>query len=124
MNTAKTFAPFTVAAALTGLLLAASQVMAAPPDLTAGGVPDDTRTINLGPTGVRGWVYHVRRQHRRKPADPGDGGGRGSPADGVLAANDVILGADGTGADPALHPMPARAWHWPSPTPRRGPRRP
>jgi hypothetical protein len=42
------------------LLLAATQVMAAPPDLTAGGVPDNTRTTNLGPTGMRGWVYHVK----------------------------------------------------------------
>jgi hypothetical protein len=33
---------------------------AAPPDLTGGGVPNDALTINLGPTGMRGWVYHVK----------------------------------------------------------------
>ena len=37
----------------------ASLVRAAPPDLTNGGVPGDNMTINLGPTGMRGWVYHV-----------------------------------------------------------------
>ena len=31
-----------------------------PPDLTAGGVPTTTININLGPTGLRGWVYHVK----------------------------------------------------------------
>ena len=36
-----------------------SRVMAAPPDLTAGGVPneDPAVTINLGATGARGWIY-------------------------------------------------------------------
>jgi hypothetical protein len=33
---------------------------AAPPDLTEGGVPNDALIINLGPTGMRGWVYHVK----------------------------------------------------------------
>jgi hypothetical protein len=104
MNTATKTIPSTLVAALTALLLAASQVTAAPPDLTAGGAPDNTRTINLGPTGMRGWVYHV------------NGGGRsadtsesrqilvtavdsGSPADGLLAKDDVILGATGTGVN-------------------------
>ena len=76
---------------------------AAVPDLTAGGVPDNTRTINLGPTGMRGWVYHVNSGGRR--ADTGDARqilvtavAAGSPASGILAADDVILGANGTGA--------------------------
>ena len=30
---------------------------AQPPDLTDGGVPANTRYINLGPTGLTGWVY-------------------------------------------------------------------
>ncbi|HSP41422.1 MAG TPA: DUF6288 domain-containing protein [Luteolibacter sp.] len=72
--------------------------MAAPPDLTAGGMPDNTRTINLGPTGMRGWVYHMKTDtsaSRQILVMAVDGG---SPADGVLAPDDVILGANGTGA--------------------------
>ena len=44
------------------LLCGSMPAAAAPPDLTAGGVPneDPARTINLGPTGLRGWVYHVK----------------------------------------------------------------
>jgi len=80
-------------------LSALNPAFAAPPDLTAGGVPSDTININLGPTGLRGWVYHVgvntgeSRQIQVQVVDTG------SPADGVLAANDVILGANGTGAE-------------------------
>ena len=74
--------------------------MAAPPDLTTCGVPGDSISFNMGPTGVRGWVYHVRenssesRQIQIKSVESG------SPAAGILAVNDVILGADGTGAEP------------------------
>ncbi|HSP41421.1 MAG TPA: DUF6288 domain-containing protein, partial [Luteolibacter sp.] len=83
--------------------------MAAPPDLTAGGMPNNTRTTNLGPTGMRGWIYHVSggntgesRQIQITAVDSG------SPAHGVLAANDVILGADGTGVSPAPFSSDAR----------------
>jgi len=84
--------------------------LAAPPDLTNGGVPSDNPhiTINLGPTGARGWVYHdgidtgESRQILVTKVDAG------SPADGVLAVDDVILGADGTGAAPALFSSDAR----------------
>lgn len=75
---------------------------AAPPDLTASGTPNNTRTTNLGPIGVRGWVYHVNSGGRR--ADTSESRqilvsavAAGSPAAGILAANEVILGADGTG---------------------------
>jgi autotransporter-associated beta strand protein len=77
-----------------------SALMAAPPDLTATNVIasiDRTYTYNLGPTGLRGWIYV-------------GGGERGegtitvesrqilvtaasAPANAVLAVNDVILGA-------------------------------
>jgi autotransporter-associated beta strand protein len=84
-----------------------------PPDLTAGGVPDNTRTINLGPTGMRGWVFHVNGGGRT--ADTGDARqiqvkavDAGSPAAGFLAANDVILGANGTGAVPVDFTSDAR----------------
>ncbi|HSP42785.1 MAG TPA: DUF6288 domain-containing protein, partial [Luteolibacter sp.] len=87
-------------------------VHAQAPDLTAGGVPNNAAYINLGPTGMEGWIYN-------------DGGGRlqetaaarqilvtkvdaGSPADGVLAVGDVILGADGTGAAPVNFTSDAR----------------
>ena len=82
------------------LLLEPASVQAAPPDLTAAGVIatiDRTSTYNLGPTGLRGWIYV--------------GGGNGpdgtmttesrqilvtvasTPGSGVLAVDDVILGA-------------------------------
>lgn len=78
-----------------------------PPDLTRGEIEgggvkvERTRTYNLGPTGLRGWIY-------TKPAaylDSVQGRttaasrqilvthvGAASPADGVMAVDDVILG--------------------------------
>jgi hypothetical protein len=113
MNMDQTSIPSACLAALTALLLTATHGLAVPPDLTAGGVPNNTRTTNLGPTGMRGWVYHVNsggisantgesRQIQVTAVD------NGSPAHGVLAANDVILGANGTGADPAPFSSDAR----------------
>lgn len=73
---------------------------AAPPDLTNGELPTSSITINLGPTGMQGWLYHDKTDTSESlqilvtVVDPF------SPADGVLAADDVILGADGTGANP------------------------
>jgi beta-lactam-binding protein with PASTA domain/methionine-rich copper-binding protein CopC len=85
---------------------------AAPPDLTAGGVPNDTANINLGPTGMEGWIYNngsaklgetvEARQIRVTKVDTG------SPAAGVLAVGDVILGANGTGAEPTAFSFDAR----------------
>ncbi|MES2980862.1 MAG: DUF6288 domain-containing protein [Verrucomicrobiota bacterium] len=81
---------------------------AAPPDLTNGGVPTTTKTLNLGPTGAQGWLYHVSvdsgesRQILVKTVDVG------SPAAGILAAGDVILGVNGTGANPANFTSDAR----------------
>ncbi|MES2980861.1 MAG: DUF6288 domain-containing protein [Verrucomicrobiota bacterium] len=83
-------------------------LMAAPPDLTNGGVPTTTKTLNLGPTGACGWLYHVRenssesRQILVKTVDVG------SPAAGILAAGDVILGVNGTGANPVNFTSDAR----------------
>lgn len=85
--------------------------LAAAPDLTTGGVPTDTLTVNLGPTGARGWVYHSgssvgytgdSRQIQITAVDAG------SPAAGILAANDVILGANGTGGTPVNFTSDAR----------------
>ncbi|MGB1129786.1 MAG: DUF6288 domain-containing protein, partial [Haloferula sp.] len=99
-----------VLAVITASLALAAPVMAAPPDLTAGGSPgSDNRTFNLGPTGLRGWAYYVHpantdesRQILITDVDSG------SPADGVFQVDDVILGADGTGATPVAFTADAR----------------
>ena len=65
------------------------------PDLTKGGTKDDKHGWNLGPTGARGWIWGWllettdARQILITRVD------KGSPADGVLRAGDVILGAGG-----------------------------
>jgi hypothetical protein len=75
-----------------------------PPDLTKSTAVDRELTYNLGATGLRGWIYS-------KPATHFDGlqgrttaasrqilvthVGAGSPADGVMKVDDVILGAGG-----------------------------
>lgn len=82
-------------------ILSAVTVRANPPDLTAPGVIagiDRTYTYNLGPTGLRGWIYVNR-------ANVGDSGlmtdlsrqilvtTASAPANAVLQTDDVILGA-------------------------------
>ncbi len=67
------------------------------PDFTKGeSIPEGaTHDWNLGPTGARGWMYSNKletseaRQIMVTTVDPD------SPADGVLAPGDVILGAGG-----------------------------
>ena len=100
-----------MAALLLALLLALpAWVRAAPPDLTATGVIatiSTTLTYNLGPTGLRGWIYI-------SSGSPGQDGlitdesrqilvtvvGSGTPAATILAVNDVILGVGwGSGTD-------------------------
>jgi len=100
----------TLTLALVVLLGISTITMAAPPDLTSGGVPNESpaKTINLGPTGLRGWIYHVKadtsesRQILLTEVDAG------SPAAPWLAVGDVILGADGTGAIPVNFTADAR----------------
>ena len=66
-----------------------------PPDLTSGGEKDKSHDWLLGPTGLRGWMFYqdgrttYARQILVTAVD------KGSPADGVLAVGDVILGAGG-----------------------------
>ena len=79
-----------------------------PPDLTAGGVPTTTININLGPTGLRGWVYHVKADTTASRQIQVQVVEAGSPAAGVLEVNDVILGADGSGAEPVGFSADAR----------------
>ncbi len=77
----------------------ACPVLAVPPDATKDYI-DATFTYNLGPTGARGWIYSTgnewlfvpegltseSRQIKITAVD------KGSPADGVLLVDDVILG--------------------------------
>ncbi|MEI6810017.1 MAG: DUF6288 domain-containing protein, partial [bacterium] len=66
-----------------------------PPDLTLGFKPETSETYNLGPTGMRGWIYckagltDLSRQILVTLVE------KGSPADRILEAGDVILGVDG-----------------------------
>ena len=66
------------------------------PDLTQGGKKDDGHDWLLGPTGARGWMFFrhedqtaAARQILITAVDAG------SPADGILSVNDVILGVAG-----------------------------
>ena len=63
-------------------------------DLTQGGKPDDTHDWTLGPTGARGWVYGLNGQTADARQILITGVDAGSPADGILRANDVILGVN------------------------------
>jgi len=98
-----------------GLLLAmSSPVMAAVPDLTATGVIatiDKSLSYNLGPTGLRGWIYNSGDGSLFSPQEGYISAlsrqilvtvvGTATPASGVLAADDVILGVGwGPGGDP------------------------
>ncbi|MEI7899501.1 MAG: DUF6288 domain-containing protein [bacterium] len=81
-----------------------AMAVAAPPDATDGSYIDTTYTYNLGPTGARGWIYNTGNdwafvpegltyESRQILVTTVDAG---SPADGKLQANDVILGIGST----------------------------
>ncbi|MGB1129261.1 MAG: DUF6288 domain-containing protein, partial [Haloferula sp.] len=102
-----------VFAAIAAALFLVCPITASPPDLTNGGVPNPNDnfdwTTNLGPTGLRGWMYYgpnadtsESRQILVTKVDSG------SPASGTIAVNDVILGASGTGANPSNFTSDAR----------------
>ena len=78
-------------------------------DFTQGGKPDQTHDWNLGATGARGWVsgwgghtFDARQILITAVA-------AGSPADGVLAKGDVILGLAGKPFDDDARVLFARA---------------
>lgn len=104
----------TVLAAVTALLIHApaanaARKQAAPmPDLTAGGKPDDASAVPLGPTGMRGWIYHQHLDTSEARQILVTVVEKGSPADGKLQLKDVILGASGNGRDPAAFDSDAR----------------
>lgn len=84
-------------------ILSMSTAFAAPPDLTANGVIatiDRSFTYNLGPTGLRGWIYVTKGSHTIGATGTMTGESRqilvtvaSAPANAVLAVDDVILGA-------------------------------
>lgn len=81
------------------VLVLASPVPAAEkppvPDLTRGGQKGATHDWTLGPTGARGWVWawqgHTTDARQILITDVA----AGSPADGILQKDDVLLGVDG-----------------------------
>ncbi|TWU35359.1 hypothetical protein Q31b_54550 [Novipirellula aureliae] len=80
----------------------------AKPDFTQGGQTDGSHDWTLGPTGARGWIYawkhtgDARQILVTKVA-------KGSPADGVLMVDDVILGVEGKSFDDDARIQFARA---------------
>ena len=97
---------------LTLLLALSGALRAAPPDLTAAGViaalktdttatPEYGETYNLGPTGLRGWIYLSGGAGNTHGADGTMTGESrqilvtvaSTPGSAVLAVDDVILGA-------------------------------
>jgi len=65
------------------------------PDLTRGGTKDDNHDWNLGPTGIRGWVYGCKGHTADARQILVTAVAKGSPADGILNSGDVILGVGG-----------------------------
>ena len=92
-----------------GAHVAAARGKTPVPDLTKGGTRDDKHDWTLGPTGARGWIWGWllettdARQILVTQVD------KGSPADGVLAVGDVILGVDGKAFDDDVRKVLGRA---------------
>ncbi len=66
-----------------------------PPDFTKGDKPGAEHDWTLGPTGARGWIYSANGHSRDARQILVTAVAPGSPANGVLAVGDVILGVDG-----------------------------
>ena len=75
--------------------LSAAEPAPVPPDLTQGGKKDANHDWTLGPTGLRGWIYGGNGQTAASRQILVTAVDAGSPADGVLRVNDVILGVNG-----------------------------
>ncbi len=80
---------------------AAEKTLPPIPDLTKGGELTRHNAFLVGPAGFNSWIWRPRqrsddkkhiRQFQVEAVD------KGSPADGILAKGDVIIGADGSGA--------------------------
>jgi hypothetical protein len=89
------FVGLVLAAFSAAVVAADDQEKASPPDFTRGGQKDDAHDWTLGPSGARGWIYtshgHSADARQILVTDVAPK----SPADGVLAVGDVILGIDG-----------------------------
>lgn len=66
-----------------------------PLDFTKGDKPTRARDVNLGPTGMRGWMWAWRHRTTDSRQILVTEVASGSPADGVMAVGDVILGVGG-----------------------------
>ena len=84
-------------AALAILVVPLPAGLAANPDFTKGDRIPETATHdwNLGPTGARGWMYSNKMETSEARQVYITQVGKGSPADGVLEVDDVILGIAG-----------------------------
>ncbi len=91
---------FAITAALSLSINAAILVAAGPSpkgkpgplDFTKGDEPTKARDVNLGPTGMRGWMWAWRQRTTDSRQILVTEVASGSPADGVMAKGDVILG--------------------------------
>ena len=101
MKSLQTPARLLLAASLAAMLItpsdAARNTPIANPDFTKGdAIPADaTHDWNLGATGCRGWMYSDRRSTTVARQIRITKVAKGSPADGILAPGDVILGVAG-----------------------------
>lgn len=89
---------FLLAVAIASMLVAQDQKPLKVPDLTKGeAIPEGwDHDWNLGPTGARGWMFCDRMVTTDARQIAVTKVANGSPADGVLVAGDVLLGAGGT----------------------------
>jgi hypothetical protein len=78
------------------------------PDLTTGGKPDDKAAVPLGPTGMRGWMYHQHLDTSKSRQILVTLVEEGSPADSQVMIDDVILGVSGNGKVPSAFTADAR----------------
>ena len=76
-----------------------SAAAAPPPDLTQGGKAEGKHRLTLGATGARGWIWSRSIAGGIEYTDARQilitDVAKGSPADGVLQADDVITGVNG-----------------------------
>ena len=84
------------------------------PDFTKDGTRDESQhDWTLGPTGARGWVWAWKQQTTDARQILVTEVATGSPADGVLQKDDVILGVNGRlfGDDARVKPGQATKFH-------------